>query len=105
MGAEFDFDSELWEWQGKAAWHFLSVPEDVTDDVDAEFGARAAGFGSIKVEVTIGATTWQTSMFPDTERGCFILPVKAAVRRAEDLVDGSPARVHLRVRTEDLAPG
>jgi hypothetical protein len=44
-------------------------------------------------------------MFPDTERGCFILPVKAAVRRAEDLVDGSPARVHLRVRTEDLAPG
>ena len=98
----FEFDSELWEWDGKAAWHFFSVPEDVTDEVDATYGGRAAGFGSIKVEVTIGATTWQTSMFPDTKRGCFILPVKAAVRRAEDLADGSVAHLRLRVRTEDL---
>ena len=38
-----------------------------------------------------------TSIFPDTKRGCFILPVKAAVRKAEDLADGSPADVALRV--------
>jgi hypothetical protein len=103
-GASFDFTAELWEWQGKASWFFVSVPEDVTDAIDDEYGHRAAGFGSVKVEVTIGSSTWQTSIFPDTKRGCFILPVKAAVRRAQDLDDGSSADVHLRVRAEDL-PG
>lgn len=98
----YDFEAELWEWEGKAAWHFFSVPEDVTDDIDAEFGGRAGGFGSIKVEVTIGTSTWQTSIFPDSKRGCFLLPVKAAVRRKEDLGDGSVAHIHLRVRTEAL---
>lgn len=93
----FTFDAELWEWTGKAAWHFLSVPEDVTDEIDERYGDQAAGFGSVKVEVTIGSTTWTTSVFPDTKRGCFILPVKAAVRRAEDLADGSTASVELRV--------
>lgn len=93
----FRFTSELFEWEGKAAWHFLSVPEDVTDEIDERYGARAGGFGSVKVEVTIGTTTWTTSVFPDTKRGCFILPVKAAVRKAEDLADGSTAAVRLRV--------
>ena len=100
----YTFDAELWEWEGKASWFFVSVPEDVTDEIDDQYGHRAAGFGSVKVEVSIGTSTWQTSIFPDTKRGCFILPVKAAVRRAQDLEDGSPALVHLRVRDEDL-PG
>ena len=93
----YSFTAELWEWTGKAAWHFLSVPEGITDEIDEVYGDQAAGFGSVKVEVTIGSSTWRTSIFPDTKRGCFILPVKAAVRKAEDLSDGSPADVELRV--------
>jgi hypothetical protein len=96
-GATYHFSSELFEWTGNAAWHFFAVPEDVTDEIDEHHGANAAGFGSIKVEVTIGSTTWTTSLFPDTKRGCFLLPVKKAVRTAEDLVDGSPAEVTVRV--------
>ncbi|HWJ61033.1 MAG TPA: DUF1905 domain-containing protein [Acidimicrobiales bacterium] len=97
MGSTYSFTSELWEWDGKAAWHFFSLPEEVTDEIDERHSGDAAGFGSVKVEVTIGSTTWQTSIFPDTKRGTFILPVKKAVRTAEDLADGSPAELHLRV--------
>lgn len=93
------FTAELWEWDGKAAWHFFSLPEDVTDEIDERFAHQAAGFGSVKVTVTIGSTTWTTSIFPDTKRGTFILPVKKAVRIAEDLADGSTAELHLRVLT------
>jgi len=96
-GGTYSFTSELWEWQGKAAWHFFSLPEDVTDEIDEIYGDQAAGFGSVKVEVTIGSTTWATSIFPDTKRGTFILPVKKAVRTAEDLVDGTTAELTLRV--------
>jgi hypothetical protein len=55
------------------------------------------GFGSIRVELTIGATTWLTSIFPDTKRATYIVPIKKAVRRAEGLANGSAATVRLRV--------
>lgn len=96
-GDTYEFTAELFEWEGKASWHFCALPEEVTDEIDERYADRAAGFGSIKVEVTIGSSTWQTSIFPDTKRGTFILPVKKAVRTAEDLSDGTAAQLHLRV--------
>lgn len=91
------FEAALWEHDGSASWFFLSLPEDLADDLEAEHGHRAAGFGSLKVEVTIGATTWRTSIFPDTKRGTYVLPVKKAVRTAEGLAAGSTAAVALDV--------
>jgi hypothetical protein len=91
------FEAEIWTSETTATWHFLSVPEEDADDIDERFGHRAAGFGSIRVEVTIGSSTWQTSVFPDTKRATYVLPVKAAVRKAEGLEVGSTAKVELRV--------
>ncbi|MGB7880788.1 MAG: DUF1905 domain-containing protein, partial [Ilumatobacteraceae bacterium] len=55
------------------------------------------GFGSVRVEVTVGSTTWRTSIFPDTKSESFVLPVKQAVRLAEGLGDGSPVVVILAI--------
>ena len=53
-------------------------------------------FGSVRVEASVGATTWRTSVFPDKVRG-YVLPVKAAVRRAEGLDVGDDVTVSLVV--------
>jgi hypothetical protein len=53
------------------------------------------GFGSAKVHVTVGETAWKTSVFPHKESGGWFLPIKALVRKAEDLAEGDP--VHLAV--------
>lgn len=97
---EFAFDAELWSpEESMEAWVFASVPADVSDDVRA-LGGPARGFGSVPVEVTVGGSTWRTSVFPDAKRGCFVLPVKKSVRRAEDLEVGDTARVVLQVLEE-----
>ncbi len=93
----FEFTAELFRWEGDAAWHFLAGPDDVTDEIDERWGAVAGGFGAVRVEVTIGTTTWRTSIFPDSRRKCYVLPVKKAVRTAQDLADGSSADVALTV--------
>lgn len=93
----YTFTAEVWEHHGSAAWHFLSLPDDIADEIDERHGHHAGGFGSVRVEVTIGATTWRTSLFPDTKRATYLLPVKKPVRTAEGLADGSPARVRLTV--------
>jgi hypothetical protein len=51
------------------------------------------------VLVEAGASQWRTSVFPDAERGTFVLPVKKAVRVAEGVSEGDPLTVTLRVRT------
>lgn len=96
--SRFTFTAELWEHtEGPGAWHFVSVPEDDADEIEATYGGRAAGFGSVRVEVTVGATRWSTSLFPDRKRGTYVLPVKKAVRVAEGLVAGTPVAVELAV--------
>jgi len=101
-GTEFTFTGEVWEHQGPASWYFVSLPEPIADDIEQAFGHQAKGFGSLRVEVTIGSTTWRTSVFPDNKRGTYILPLKKAVRAAEDLADGSMTDVALVVLDPDV---
>lgn len=91
------FEAELWLHAGEAAWHFVTVPDDVSDDIEAQSEGSARGFGSVRVEVTVGRTTWSTSVFPDSKRGAYVLPVKKSVRTAEGLADGDPVVVELRL--------
>ena len=93
----FSFTADVWEHDGPAAWHFASLPEALADEIEATYGHRAAGFGSLRVEVTIGKTRWSTSVFPDRKRGTYVLPLKKQVRVAEGLVAGAPAKVSLVV--------
>ena len=98
MTEVYEFTATLFRWEGDAAWHFVALPEDVTDEIDERHGHAAAGFGSLPVEVTVGTTTWRTSVFPDTKRKTFVLPVKKAVRAKEGLEDGVAAGFRLSVR-------
>ena len=95
-----EFETVLWEHEGAGAWHFVTVPLDVSDDLRTGPGPPK-GFGSIRVQVTVGGSTWRTSVFPDTATGRYVLPIKKAVRRDEDLEAGDPVAVVLEVVTDE----
>ena len=90
------FTAEMWRWPAQDAWRFVSLPAEFSDEIRVTSGPPR-GFGSVRVEVTVGATTWRTSVFPDASRGTYVLPVKKAVRHAEDLDDGDDVTVTLRL--------
>lgn len=97
----YEFAAPLWRWAAKdeatsGAWFFVSLPFDVSDEIEAVAGP-GKGFGSVRVEVTVGGSTWRTSVFPSGERQTYVLPVKKAVRAAEGLAEGRPALVRLRL--------
>jgi hypothetical protein len=93
---DFTFDAPLWRWEGDAAWHLVSLPEDVADEIE-DSPAPRAGFGSIRVQVQVGTSTWSTSLFPDTKAGTFLLFVKKQVRVKEGLVVGDTVHVRLTI--------
>ena len=94
----FEFETELWPWTAEngISWFFLSVPEDESDQIE-EMTPDLGGFGSVKVQVTVGETTWNTSLFPSTEKECYILPIKKPVRKAEGIEEGDKVKVELEV--------
>lgn len=93
---QYTFSAELWSWDARKSdsWTFASVPPDHSDDLRERIGPRR-GFGSVPVEVTIGGSTWRTSVFPDKKSGCFVLPIKAAIRKAEEISTGDRVEVNL----------
>ena len=96
---EATFTARVWRHEGEAAWYFLTLPARVADDIE-DLPTPGRGFGSRRVEVSIGATTWRTSVFPSTEHRSFVLPVKKAVRTAEGIADDARVKVTLRLLDE-----
>jgi hypothetical protein len=92
---DYAFAAELWRWQD-GSWFFVTLPLDVATDLRMEAGPPR-GFGSVRVEVTVGTSVWCTSVFPEGAGGSFVLPVKKAVRQAEGLEEGDVCEVVLRL--------
>lgn len=100
MTKKYTFQEDVWVYPGKAAWHFITVPSDTTKDINFFFQHQKRGWGSLPVTVTIGTTTWLTSIFPDKKTNSYLLPLKAEVRKKENLKAGSPCTVWLEITSE-----
>jgi len=93
---ELEFGGEMWFWRGPAPWYFVTVPEEECAELEATSSLVTYGWGMIPVSARIGATEWETSLFP--KDGRYLVPVKAAVRRAEHLEEGDSPTVRLTIR-------
>jgi hypothetical protein len=92
---DLEFTGEIWPWRGPAPHHFITVPEEESAALHAASSSVTYGWGMIPVAVNIGDTTWTTSLFP--KDGGYLVPVKAAVRKAEGLALGDTVSVRISV--------
>ncbi len=97
--AEYVVTAEVWRYPGDPGWHFVTLPDDVADELRARFAGRHRRFGSIRVQVTLGSSTWATSLFADRRSGSYLLPLKAHVREREAIAAGQV--VTLTIETDD----
>lgn len=92
-----EFESPLWLWSAKPqTWTFVTVPAELSEMI-REIPRVPRGFGSVRVTARIGSTEFTTSIFPSSDQGGYILPVKKAVRDAEGLVVDDLCSIHLDV--------
>ncbi len=104
-GGSWQFSGRLWLWRGKAkdstptstSWHFVTIDGIVAEAIRAAAPGRSAAWGSVPVNVTVGETCWQTSVFPSKDVAGYLLPIKAAVRKAERLAEGDVVTMTLAV--------
>lgn len=75
------------------------MPKDISTELKEQYTGLRKGFGSLPVQATIGETTWETSIFPDSKAGTYLLPIKAKVRRDEDLYAEEKVTFSFNVRS------
>jgi hypothetical protein len=81
------------------------VPAEISDDIAELTAGTRHGFGSVRGAVTVGSTTWQNSVFPDSKTGAYLLAVKKSIRTAEDLAVGADVNPCLNSPTSNDNPG
>jgi hypothetical protein len=92
---EFEFSGEVFEWRGPSPFYFVRVPDDMALEIRAVSSLVTYGWGVIPATIRIGSTRWATSLFP--KDGGYLVPLKDAVRRAEDLIVGDEVTLGVRV--------
>jgi hypothetical protein len=90
---DVQFSGDIWHWRGPAPFYFVTVPEDASAQLHEVARAVTYGWGMLPVRARIGGTSWRTSLFP--KDGQYVLPLKVAVRRAEQLDEGDVVTARL----------
>jgi Domain of unknown function (DUF1905) len=94
---DLEFSGEIIHWRGPAPFHFVTVPDEQSAAIEAVSPIVSYGWGAIPVRARVGSTEFTTSLFPRGER--YLVPIKVAVRRAEQLALGDEVTITLRVET------
>ena len=80
---QLEFSGVVWHWRGPSPYHFVSVPDDECGALEAVAAQVTYGWGMIPVSGRVGDTSFTTSLWP--KDGGYVVPLKDAVRRAEDI--------------------
>ncbi len=79
-----------WVGTNGGSWFLLTIAGEPAEAIAAHAlmrrleEGRRRGFGSVKVTAIVGESRWRTSVFP-SGKSEWVMLVKAAIRRAEDL--------------------
>lgn len=96
----YKFKGKMWVYPGEAVWYFVSVPKEMTTKIKKTFAGMQRGFGSLPVRVTIGQSAWKTSVFPENKSGMFMLPLKAKIRKIENIKPNQILNVGLEILSD-----
>lgn len=90
-----DFSGEIIFWRGPAPFFFVAIPAEQSQAIKAISNIVTYGWGVIPVLVRIGKTEWKTSLIP--KDGLYLVPLKADVRKKEDLEKGDTVKLHVQI--------
>lgn len=91
-----EFTGKIFIWRGPAPWFFVAVPEKESREIKEISNIVTYGWGVIPVHGRIGKTEFQSSLFPKDDR--YLVPIKASIRKAENLEEGDDVTIRLEVR-------
>jgi hypothetical protein len=91
----FIIKGAVFYWKGPAPHYFVTVPAEPSRQIKEISNLVTYGWGVIPVTVRMGQSEWTTSLFP--KDGRYLVPIKAAVRKSENVDEGDEVTVQLQI--------
>lgn len=88
MKIKYEFSSKIWQHQSQGGWYFVSLPEKLAKEIREVVKWQEEGWGRLKVTAKTGNSEWDTAIWFDTKMNTYLLPVKAEIRKKENLETG-----------------
>lgn len=93
---QYIFEGEMWQHQA-AGWCFVTLPVEMSREIRMHFKWQEEGWGRLKSLAKIGDIQWDTAIWYDTKHESYLLPIKAEIRKKQNLKVGSVFKITLWV--------
>ncbi len=93
----YEFTATIWQYPSTNGWVFVSLPQTMAAEIRTQIRWQEEGWGRMKAKAKVGESIWDTSIWYDTTHKTYLLPLKAAIRKKEDLVLGQTIQISLWV--------
>lgn len=84
-GIKYEFTAKPWKYAGPNSWYFVSLPKELSKEIRGVLKSEEEGWGRMKAAAKIGNSEWKTAIWFDTKMNTYLLPLKAEIRRKENL--------------------
>ncbi len=84
-GIRYAFTAKPWQYVGPRGWYFISVPKKLAKEIRNTLKQEEQGWGRLQATAKIGSSEWKTAIWFDTKLDTYLLPLKAEIRKKEDL--------------------
>jgi hypothetical protein len=74
------------------------VPKKIAAEIRATYADEHRSWGSLPVQASVGGTSWKTSIFRDKKSDSYLIPLKADVRKKENIRVGDAILIQLSIR-------
>ena len=81
---KYEFISSIWK-SPSASWHFASLPESLSKEIRNNHQWEEEGWGRLKIIACINKLNWETAIWFDTKLNTYLLPIKAEIRRKQNI--------------------
>jgi hypothetical protein len=93
----YEMTVEVWRSDEPGDRYFVTLPDDVAEDVRAKCGGSHQAIGSLPVSAALGQSIWSTSLYADAGSS-YVLPIRPDVRRRERVRDGQTVTMRLALK-------
>ncbi len=91
----YHFSARVWQHAAPNGWYFVSLPAEMATEIRENLQWQEEGWGRLKARAKIGSSEWDTAIWFDTKHQTYLLPLKATIRKKEQLNSDQETKVML----------
>lgn len=78
---KYQFSAKLWRHNSEGGWYFITLPSDYSNEIRSNLQWQEEGWGRMKAIAQLKGINWNTSIWFDTKKKSYILPIKSEIRK------------------------